>query len=190
MTEKKERDKKAEPKSESETKTPSKDEKKTKEASPKKAEAKETSDKKDEKSVVEQGTKPIKKVSKKKKLVLSLAIAVGVITSILMLDVIIAWGRFELDKSQSTVEKALNDPDTLTIIYRPDCGRCRQVLPDLFMRHALSKGREYVLDARKLTPEQKRELGELSTPTFAYKGEGVQTTDNDEIEGIWQKSHH
>lgn len=170
MTEKKEIGKKEEPKSESETK--------------------ETSDKKDEESVVEQGTKPIKKVSKKKKLVLSLAIAVGVITSILMLDVIIAWGRFELDKRQSTVEKSLNDPDTLTIIYRPDCGRCRQVLPDLFMRHALSKGREYVLDARKLTPEQKRELGERSTPTFAYKGEGVQTTDNDEIEGIWQKSHH
>lgn len=170
MTEKKEIGKKEEPKSESETK--------------------ETSDKKDEESVVEQGPKPIKKVSKKKKLVLSLAIAVGVIASILMLDVIIAWGRFELDKRQSTVEKALNDPDTLTIIYRPDCGRCRQVLPDLFMRHALSKGREYVLDARKLTPEQKRELGELSTPTFAYKGEGVQTTDNDEIEGIWQKSHH
>lgn len=170
MTEKKEIGKKEEPKSESETK--------------------ETSDKKDEELVVEQGTKPIKKVSKKKKLVLSLAIAVGVITSILMLDVIIAWGRFELDKRQSTVEKSLNDPDTLTIIYRPDCGRCRQVLPDLFMRHALSKGREYVLDARKLTPEQKRELGELSTPTFAYKGEGVQTTDNDEIEGIWQKSHH
>lgn len=170
MTEKKEIGKKEEPKSESETK--------------------ETSDKKDEELVVEQGTKPIKKVSKKKKLVLSLAIAVGVITSILMLDVIIAWGRFELDKRQSTVEKSLNDPDTLTIIYRPDCGRCRQVLPDLFMRHALSKGREYVLDARKLTPEQKRELGERSTPTFAYKGEGVQTTDNDEIEGIWQKSHH
>lgn len=170
MTEKKEIGKKEEPKSESETK--------------------ETSDKKDEESVVEQGTKPIKKVSKKKKLVLSLAIAVGVITSILMLDVIIAWGRFELDKRQSTVEKSLNDPDTLTIIYRPDCGRCRQVLPDLFMRHALSKGREYVLDARKLTPEQKRELGELSTPTFAYKGEAVQTTNNDEIEGIWQKSHH
>lgn len=170
MTEKKEIGKKEEPKSESETK--------------------ETSDKKDEESVVEQGTKPIKKVSKKKKLVLSLAIAVGVIASILMLDVIIAWGRFELDKRQSTVEKSLNDPDTLTIIYRPDCGRCRQVLPDLFMRHALSKGREYVLDARKLTPEQKRELGERSTPTFAYKGEGVQTTDNDEIEGIWQKSHH
>ena len=80
MTEKKEIDKKAEPKSESETKTPSKDEKKTKEASPKKAEAKETSDKKDEKSVVEQGTKPIKKVSKKKKLVLSLAIAVGAVS--------------------------------------------------------------------------------------------------------------
>lgn len=175
MTEKKEIGKKEEPKSESETKETS---------------DKETSDKKDEESVVEQGTKPIKKVSKKKKLVLSLAIAVGVITSILMLDVIIAWGRFELDKRQSTVEKSLNDPDTLTIIYRPDCGRCRQVLPDLFMRHALSKGREYVLDARKLTPEQKRELGELSTPTFAYKGEGVQTTDNDEIEGIWQKSHH
>lgn len=175
MTEKKEIGKKEEPKSESETKETS---------------DKETSDKKDEESVVEQGTKPIKKVSKKKKLVLSLAIAVGVIASILMLDVIIAWGRFELDKRQSTVEKALNDPDTLTIIYRPDCGRCRQVLPDLFMRHALSKGREYVLDARKLTPEQKRELGELSTPTFAYKGEGVQTTDNDEIEGIWQKSHH
>lgn len=170
MTEKKEIGKKEEPKSESETK--------------------ETSDKKDEESVVEQGAKPIKKVSKKKKLVLSLAIAVGVITSILMLDVIIAWGRFELDKRQSTVEKALNDPDTLTIIYRPDCGRCRQVLPDLFMRHALSKGREYVLDARKLTPEQKRDLGELSTPTFAYKGEAVQTTNNDEIEGIWQKSHH
>lgn len=175
MTEKKEIGKKEEPKSESETKETS---------------DKETSDKKDEELVVEQGTKPIKKVSKKKKLVLSLAIAVGVITSILMLDVIIAWGRFELDKRQSTVEKSLNDPDTLTIIYRPDCGRCRQVLPDLFMRHALSKGREYVLDARKLTPEQKRELGELSTPTFAYKGEGVQTTDNDEIEGIWQKSHH
>ena len=170
MTEKKEIGKKEEPKSESETK--------------------ETSDKKDEESVVEQGTKPIKKVSKKKKLVLSLAIAVGVIASILMLDVIIAWGRFELDKRQSTVDKSLNDPDTLTIIYRPDCGRCRQVLPDLFMRHALSKGREYVLDARKLTPEQKRELGELSTPTFAYKGEAVQTTNNDEIEGIWQKSHH
>lgn len=170
MTEKKEIGKKEEPKSESETK--------------------ETSDKKDEESVVEQGTKPIKKVSKKKKLVLSLAIAVGVIASILMLDVIIAWGRFESDKRQSTVDKSLNDPDTLTIIYRPDCGRCRQVLPDLFMRHALSKGREYVLDARKLTPEQKRELGELSTPTFAYKGEAVQTTNNDEIEGIWQKSHH
>lgn len=170
MTEKKEIGKKEEPKSESKTK--------------------ETSDKKDEESVVEQGTKPIKKVSKKKKLVLSLAIAVGVITSILMLDVIIAWGRFESDKRQSTVDKSLNDPDTLTIIYRPDCGRCRQVLPDLFMRHALSKGREYVLDARKLTPEQKRELGELSTPTFAYKGEAVQTTNNDEIEGIWQKSHH
>lgn len=175
MTEKKEIGKKEEPKSESETKETS---------------DKETSDKKDEESVVEQGAKPIKKVSKKKKLVLSLAIAVGVITSILMLDVIIAWGRFELDKRQSTVEKSLNDPDTLTIIYRPDCSRCRQVLPDLFMRHALSKGREYVLDARKLTPEQKRELGERSTPTFAYKGEGVQTTDNDEIEGIWQKSHH
>lgn len=170
MTEKKEIGKKEEPKSESETK--------------------EKSDKKDEESVVEQGTKPIKKVSKKKKLVLRLAIAFGVITSILMLDVIIAWGRFESDKRQSTVDKSLNDPDTLTIIYRPDCGRCRQVLPDLFMRHALSKGREYVLDARKLTPEQKRELGELSTPTFAYKGEAVQTTDNDEIEGIWQKSHH
>ena len=170
MTEKKEIGKKEEPKSESETK--------------------ETSDKKDEESVVEQGTKPIKKVSKKKKLVLSLAIAVGVIASILMLDVIIAWGRFESDKRQSTVDKSLNDPDTLTIIYRPDCGRCRQVLPDLFMRHALSKGREYVLDERKLTPEQKRELGELSTPTFAYKGEAVQTTNNDEIEGIWQKSHH
>lgn len=170
MTEKKEIGKKEEPKSESETK--------------------ETSDKKDEESVVEQGTKPIKKVSKKKKLVLRLAIAFGVITSILMLDVIIAWGRFESDKRQSTVDKSLNDPDTLTIIYRPDCGRCRQVLPDLFMRHALSKGREYVLDARKLTPEQKRELGELSTPTFAYKGEAVQTTNNDEIEGIWQKSHH
>lgn len=170
MTEKKEIGKKEEPKSESETK--------------------ETSDKKDEESVVEQGTKPIKKVSKKKKLVLRLAIAFGVITSILMLDVIIAWGRFESDKRQSTVDKSLNDSDTLTIIYRPDCGRCRQVLPDLFMRHALSKGREYVLDARKLTPEQKRELGELSTPTFAYKGEAVQTTDNDEIEGIWQKSHH
>lgn len=170
MTEKKEIGKKEEPKSESKTK--------------------ETSDKKDEESVVEQGTKPIKKVSKKKKLVLSLAIAVGVIASILMLDVIIAWGRFESDKRQSTVDKSLNDPDTLTIIYRPDCGRCRQVLPDLFMRHALSKGREYVLDARKLTPEQKRELGELSTPTFAYKGEAVQTTNNDEIEGIWQKSHH
>ena len=170
MTEKKEIGKKEEPKSESETK--------------------ETSDKKDEESVVEQGTKPIKKVSKKKKLVLSLAIAVGVIASILMLDVIIAWGRFESDKRQSTVDKSLNDPDTLTIIYRPDCGRCRQVLPDLFMRHALSKGREYVLDARKLTPEQKRELGELSTPTFAYKGEAVQTTNNDEIEGIWQKSNH
>lgn len=170
MTEKKEIGKKEEPKSESETK--------------------ETSDKKDEESVVEQGTKPIKKVSKKKKLVLRLAIAFGVITSILILDVIIAWGRFESDKRQSTVDKSLNDPDTLTIIYRPDCGRCRQVLPDLFMRHALSKGREYVLDARKLTPEQKRELGELSTPTFAYKGEAVQTTDNDEIEGIWQKSHH
>ena len=170
MTEKKEIGKKEEPKSESETK--------------------ETSDKKDEESVVEPVTKPIKKVSKKKKLVLSLAIAVGVIASILMLDVIIAWGRFESDKRQSTVDKSLNDPDTLTIIYRPDCGRCRQVLPDLFMRHALSKGREYVLDARKLTPEQKRELGELSTPTFAYKGEAVQTTNNDEIEGIWQKSHH
>lgn len=170
MTEKKEIGKKEEPKSESETK--------------------ETSDKKDEESVVEQGTKPIKKVSKKKKLVLRLAIAFGVITSILMLDVIIAWGRFESDKRQSTVDKSLNDPDTLTIIYRPDCGRCRQVVPNLFMRHALSKGREYVLDARKLTPEQKRELGELSTPTFAYKGEAVQTTDNDEIEGIWQKSHH
>lgn len=170
MTEKKEIGKKEEPKSESETK--------------------ETSDKKDEESVVEQGTKPIKKVSKKKKLVLRLAIAFGVITSILMLDVIIAWGRFESDKRQSTVDKSLNDPDTLTIIYRPDCGRCRQVLPDLFMRHALSKGREYVLDARKLTPEQKRDLGELSTPTFAYKGEAVQTTNNDEIEGIWQKSHH
>lgn len=170
MTEKKEIGKKEEPKSESKTK--------------------ETSDKKDEESVVEQGTKPIKKVSKKKKLVLRLAIAFGVITSILMLDVIIAWGRFESDKRQSTVDKSLNDPDTLTIIYRPDCGRCRQVLPDLFMRHALSKGREYVLDARKLTPEQKRELGELSTPTFAYKGEAVQTTNNDEIEGIWQKSHH
>lgn len=170
MTEKKEIGKKEEPKSESETK--------------------EKSDKKDEESVVEQGTKPIKKVSKKKKLVLRLAIAFGVITSILMLDVIIAWGRFESDKRQSTVDKSLNDPDTLTIIYRPDCGRCRQVVPNLFMRHALSKGREYVLDARKLTPEQKRELGELSTPTFAYKGEAVQTTDNDEIEGIWQKSHH
>lgn len=136
-----------------------------------------------------QADKKGKTFSKRKKVLLKLIFAVCIVVSIVMLDAIVAISRFEYDKSQSSVRKAMDDQNRLTIVYKPDCRKCRQLLPSLFMRHAFSKGREYVLDASKLTPEEKHDLGERSTPSFLYKGISTQTDDADVVEQIWHQSH-
>lgn len=118
-----------------------------------------------------------------------LLIITVVILALFTIDVVAAFGRFEINRSRSSYMKAIQDPNTLTIVYRPDCGRCKRVLPTLLMKKAFSRGKEYFIDARTLTPEQKRNLGETSTPAFVYKGEALQTIDEEAINSIWDESH-
>lgn len=125
----------------------------------------------------------------KNKIILGVLIVLATLIGILVIDFTVAFGRFEVDRYKSSYSKSISDPNTLTIVYRPDCERCRRVLPSLFLRKAFSSGKEYILDARTLTPEQKQNLGERSTPTFVYKNQSVGTVDESTIYDIWDRSH-
>lgn len=102
----------------------------------------------------------------------------------------LAFDRFETDLHSSSYKESINEPDTLTIIYNPDCPRCRSVLPRLFLAHAFDSGNEHILEAHKLTSDQKTNLGENLTPTFIYKGEVLETTNYSKINKFWNRSHH
>lgn len=97
--------------------------------------------------------------------------------------------RFKTEENNTTYSKAVNADSTLVIIYRPDCSRCRRVLPVLYLKHSMSRKREFILNAKYLTPEQKSNLEESSTPTFRYKGKVWATDDENKIERIWRISH-
>lgn len=107
-----------------------------------------------------------------------------------LLYVGLAIARFTYDSNSATFSQVINQKDkSLIIVYRPNCDRCKRTIPALMLKHALSPGREYVLNANKLSPLQQDELCFNKTPSFIYKDISLETTNLRKVDALWDKSH-
>lgn len=126
-------------------------------------------------------------MSKKIKKILSWS----VVAIIFMIAVIfcIATARWNHDVQNSSYGKAINNPDKLLIVYRPNCRRCHRTLPRLFLEHCIDSRGEYLLNANKLSKEQLDKLDCRITPAFRYQNVSYNTDNYNELSKVWARSH-
>lgn len=98
-------------------------------------------------------------------------------------------GKFIFELCYSPLAVAEKHPDSLTILYRPGCGRCKESLPRLIPRALFSTKRDYFINADHLTKEEQVEVGLDVTPGFLAHHEMVQTVNKTRIDEIWKETH-
>lgn len=96
---------------------------------------------------------------------------------------------FVFDQAFTNIDQALEDKNHLVIIYKPECSRCKKVLPWLFLKNAFSLKREYVINSHAMTQEQKDKSEAEILPSFLWNGDVYDTVDQDLINKLWSKSH-
>lgn len=125
-------------------------------------------------------------IKKIKKTISGICLALIFMVAVIVCFAAIRWNR---EVKSSTYAEAINNPDKLTILYRPICPRCHRTLPRLFLEHCLDSKGEYLLNANKLSKKQLDNLECRVTPTFRYKNVSYNIDDYQKIDKIWIDSH-
>ena len=105
------------------------------------------------------------------------------VCSLILLYVAICFGKFFYNEQHTSVVDVLEgkNVDNLTILYRPDCPRCQKILPWLILREGLVLDDVKIVNAQKLSKDQRKGLGVEVLPTFVYRGQALNTMNHQEI---------
>lgn len=121
-------------------------------------------------------------IIKKRKLIVSIGITVTALVLIFLL-------KFTYELVDSPINKAIQHPNDLIIVYRPNCSRCQETLPRLLPRLVFSTHRDYLVDANHVSESQMQKIKVTLTPAFKYHSDTEQTINKKKIDKIWQESH-
>lgn len=91
----------------------------------------------------------------------------------------------------SSYDQAKAHPNSFVVYYRPQCPRCRKVMPHVVGLSIFSLKRDYFIDVNHLSNEDENDLRrKLSLlPGFSYRGGMHETISKKQITVIWEKSH-
>lgn len=124
-----------------------------------------------------------------KKIIKNILVVIGFILLGLCIWVGAAYGRFKYEESHTNINQALKDPNTLTIVYKDDCHRCKETLPKIFLKHPFSLKGENIINLNRVSSKKKDSIPVYKTPGFLYQGNVYETTNVDQINHIWVQSH-
>lgn len=114
----------------------------------------------------------------------------------LVLKIVAVWvllsaGSLVYELSSSSYSSALHaGPDTLVIVYRPGCGRCRRTLPKFYVRNIFQWPfkKKVILNADKLSGKQLEKLDVRITPVFKLGGKTYNTDNLSRMYSLWDKT--
>lgn len=106
-----------------------------------------------------------------------------------MILIALGWSLIAYTKYRTSITTNVNypknAPNELTIIYKPECKRCRKTLIPLFYLHALDGKKVHLLNAHKLSSKQLDKLDSISTPTFIVNNQSYNKVNFDKGNNLW-----